>query len=266
MTHAHRAPGSFDAARYAEENSYRIDITDYSTIGLSLRCIDDRASGSEKKARDIAIPGGGLGLVMDALGAFTVLRRKGKHAVLSPQEAVAAVERAIGVVDFHTDDTHGKHHSSLCAGCGHAHGALTDPAMYLLTEGDAKYFFEFCLHDLAGRLRTRGLVPVVYRGEHAAKAVMVVEGTDIGLPSIGKTGDAVFVYHKSFHEILLTIVAHEIAPLLSGHTRGITERELEDSMHESARTRLGVTVARLAASLPRFLVTRTPSLSVSKLS
>ena len=62
----------FDAQRYVKENSYSLAIKDYSNIGLALLCIDDRSSDSEDRTRDIAIPGAGLGLVMDALGAFTL--------------------------------------------------------------------------------------------------------------------------------------------------------------------------------------------------
>ena len=254
----------FDAEQYVKENSYPLDFTDYSKIGLELRCIDDRASGSEDKERHIAIPGAGLGLVMDVLGAFTLLRRKGKHATLRPQEAVSLVEKTIGSILFHTDDHH-EGHGSLCAGCGHAHGALTEPTPYLLTEEDAKYFFEYCLIDLKDKLHVRGLKPVVYKGPHSAKAVMIVEGTDIGLSSIGRSGDAVFVYHKTFHELLLKLIAHEIAPLLSEHTQGISEQEIEESIQESARIRLGVTVKKLAAALPKFEVRRDQALFVKKL-
>lgn len=260
MNHPSAVP--FDAETYVKENKYRLAITDYSIIGKSLRCIDDRASNSEDRERDIAIPGAGLGLVMDVLGAFTLLRRKGKRAALSPQEAVIAVERAIGAIPFHTDDHH-EGHASLCAGCGHAHGALTDPASYLLTEEDARYFFEFCLSDLKDKLHSKGLAPVIYRGPHAAKAVMIVEGTDVGLPSVSKSGDAVFVYHKTFHEILLTLVANQIVSLLGENPQEVGERELEETIYESARIRLGVTVNKLAAALPKFKVEHTQSLTVS---
>jgi hypothetical protein len=254
---------TFDAEKYVTENAYLFSLKDYSTIGKELRCIDDRASNSDDRTCNVAIPGGGLGLVMDTLGAFTLLRRKGLHATLHPDEAVEVVEKAIGSVSFHTDD-HSEGHASLCAGCGHAHGALTDPVAYLLTEEDAKYFFEFCLHDLKNKLHEKGMKPTVYKGPHAAQAVMIAEGTEVGLPSVGKSGEAVFVYHKTFHQLLLTLIANGIAPLLKDHTKGISEEDFEKVLHESAEIRLGVTLKKLAVGLPRFLVAHGKNFSVTQ--
>jgi len=254
---------TFDAERYVRENSFELSVTDYGKAGALLRCIDDRASDSDDCERPVSIPGGGLGLVMDVLGAFTLLKRKGTHATLAPEEAIAAVERAIGCVLFHTDEKSVTNRGVACGGCGHCNGALTDPVKYLLSETDANFFLERGVADIKERLKSRGLKPAVYHGAHAAKAVITIEGTDIGLPSIGKSGEHVYVYHKDFHEKLLALIAHEIAPLLSAHTKGVSEKELVSALIESARVRLSVTVEKLAKQLPKFVVRKQPSLTVS---
>lgn len=256
---------SFDAKKYVEENSYPLVLPDKKDLGLALRCIDDRASDSDDRARGISIPGAGLGLVMDVLGAFTLLRRAGKHATLAPSEAIAAVERAIGAICFHTDDKSVKNRGLACGGCGHASGALADPLKYLLSEGDAEFFIEKGLGVIKDGLKSRGVKPAVYHGAHAASAVIIVEGTDVGLPSVGKSGERAFVYHQDLHEMLLQLVAAEIAPLLASHTKGIDEEALASALRESARMRLDVTLEKLAAGLPRFVVDKRESLLVNAL-
>ena len=255
----------FDAERYVKENNYPLVIKDYSNIGLVLRCIDDLSPDSEDRTRDIAIPGAGLGLVMDALGAFTLLRRRGKHATLMGEEAINAVERALGVILYHTDDKSAKNKGVLCGGCGHCNGALVDPVKYLLSGSDAKYFVEAGLEDIKGRLKLRGVKPVVYAGGHNARAVFIIESLEVGLPSVGKTEERVYVYHRLFHERFLSLIAHELAPLLSSHTQGVSEEELASMLIESARTRLEVTVNKLAATLPKYAIQNKPEVSVSKL-
>lgn len=257
---------SFDAKRYVEENNYPLSILDFSTIGLKVRCIDDRASDSQDRARDIALPGAGLGLVMDVLGAFTILRRKGKHATLAPQEAVEAVERTVGPILFHTDEKSVKNNGVLCGGCGHCNGALVDPVKYLLSGSDAKYFVEVGLADLEQKLKLRGVHPVAYTGGHGACAVFTIEDLEIGLPSVGKSGERAYVYHKNFHEMFLSLIAHELAPSLATHTQGVVEEELARSLIESARARLDVTILKLAGTLPKFSVQNKPSMLVTEIS
>lgn len=251
----------FNAESFVEENKYSIP-SDHSKIGLQLRCIDDRASNSLDRSRDIAIPGAGLGLVMDVLGAFTLLRRNGKHATLTPEEAIGAVERALCAVYFHTDEKSVKNKGVACGGCGHCNSALIDPVKYLISENDAKYFFEHGLSDIKERLKKWGVKPTVYTGSHNAHAVIVIESDNFGLPSVGKSGEQVYVYHKKFHELLLELIANELTSLLSSHSQGVSEKEFVDALHESARARLSVTLDKLASELPKFLVTNEQSISV----
>ena len=254
---------AFDPEKYVEGSSYEIYLANYKDIGLKLRCIDDRASNSDDRERPIAIPGGGLGLVMDALGAFTILRRKGKHASVEPEEVIAAVERAIGPITFHTDEKSVTNKGLICGGCGHCNGALADPVTYLLSESDAKYFIERGLSDLKEKLNACGEKPTVYVGAHAAKAVMIVEGEKRGLMSVGESGEQVYVYHKDFHELLLKSIARQLQPLMVKHSQDVSEKELATALLESARERLSVTMEKLAATLPRFVVSKKPNLTVT---
>lgn len=255
----------FDAEKYVRENWYPLALTDYSNIGLKLRCIDDRSSQTEGRGHDIAIPGGGLGLVMDALGALTLLKRNGKHVTASPQDVIEVVEYSIGPITFHTDEKSVKNRGVACGGCAHCSIALADPVAYLLSESDAQYFSEHGLLDLKEKLKLRGAKPAVYVGAHEAHAVITVCGTEVGLPSVGVTGEHVYVYHKDFHRLLLTLIAHELAALFGTHSKGISSDELEGTLHESAATRLGVTLKRLAVGLPQFVVCKKQTLSVAPL-
>jgi len=259
MSEAHTV---FDAEKYVRENSYPLHLEDHSTIGLKLRCIDDLSSHSTDKRYDIAIPGSGLGIVMDLLGGLALLRRKGKHVSLEPRKAIDIVEKALGAITFHTDEKSVKNRGIECGGCGHCNAALIDPQRYLLSESEAKYFLESGLADVKGRLKLRGVKPTVYSGLHNARAVITVMGEDIGLPSVGKSGECVYVYHKSFHELFLTLVAHELERSFHSHSQGVSDEELVDALHESARTRLSVTLEKLANDLPKFVVGDKQNISV----
>ncbi len=161
---------SFDADNFVRDNQYPLSFSGYSKIGLKLWCIDCRSSDSDDKKRNIAIPGSRLGLVMDTLGAFTLLRGKGKHATLAPKEAVKAVERSLGAVYFHTDVKCVKNRGAACGGCGHCNGALVEPVKYLFSESDAKYFIEKWLANIKQNLKTFGVKPSVYKGRHDARS------------------------------------------------------------------------------------------------
>lgn len=255
----------FDVEHYVRENGYDMEVADYSAIGLRLRCIDDRSSNSDDKKRDIALPGGGLGIVMDMLGALTLLRRKGKHVSLNPRDAIDFTEKTIGAITFHTDEKSVKNRGVACGGCGHCNGALVEPVKYLLSENDAKYFLDEGLAYLKDRLKLRGEKPTVYIGHHEASAVLIVAHQHLGLSSIGKSGERAYIYHKYFHEVLLSLLAHQFASELGGHAQGVGDKELEEAFLESARIRLSVTVQKLAADLPTYLVGSQSKTSVEQL-
>src|SRR5512146_193804 len=109
----------FDAQKYVDENASVQHVGFNEQVGKSIRCISDRASAAENKDHPIAIPGSGLGLVMDVLGAATLLRRGGTHVELGPEEVIGAVQRAISVINFHTDEKSVKNKGLPCGGCGH---------------------------------------------------------------------------------------------------------------------------------------------------
>ncbi len=257
---------TFDPSAYVRENSRPLSLTHKGPIGLRLRCIDDRASDSDDCDRPIAIPGGGLGLVMDVLGACTLLRRAGKHVSIEPKEAIALVERAIGSINFHTDEKSVQNHGVVCGGCGHCNGALVDPVKYLLSESDARFFMESGLAELKEKLKASGIKPTVYTGAHAAAGVMVVMGEDVDLPSVGVSGEHVYVYHQDLHQMILKLIAHELHRSLAHHSQRLSEQELETALVQSAQQRLAVTLEKLAKDLPQFLVHRKPELVVTTLS
>ncbi|HEY4499469.1 MAG TPA: hypothetical protein VJH94_05435, partial [Candidatus Paceibacterota bacterium] len=131
---------------------------------------------------------------------------------------------------------------------------------------DARYFIESGLIELKDYLKRRGEKPAVYIGHHSAQGVFVIEDSDVGLPSVGKDGEQVYVYHKYFHELLLSLVAHELVPLMASHSQGIDEGALCAALLESAHLRLSVTIGKLAAQLPKFTVSVKPIVSVKMIS
>lgn len=253
----------FNATKYVKDNSKPLNLPDHSRISLRLRCIDDRSSDSEDRERPISVPGGALGIVMDVLGACTLLRRAGKHVTVEPKQAVEAVSQAIGPILYHTDEKSVKNRGIECGGCGHCNGALTYPSKYLLTEDDAKYFVEEGLREIKEDLKKFGVKPTVYKGGHAASAVIIVNGQDIDLPSVGRDGERIYVYHKDYHSLLLKLVSHEMKLLLSEHTQGVSEKELDDALEESAKIRLNVTLEKLTVGLPRFAVSKKENVEVA---
>lgn len=253
---------AFDANAYVKKNSYPLTLTNHSNLGLKLRCIDDRATGEESSAYPIAIPGAGLGILMDAMGSCTLLRRSGKHVSFEPTELISLVERAIGPITFHTDEKSVKNKGVPCGGCGHCNGALMDPVKYLLSESDAKFFVESGLSEIKESLKAHGEKPIVYSGSHLAVAVITILGTDLGLSSVSSTGEHVYVYHKEFHELLLTLIAHEFAALVTKHSQGVSVQEFETALKESAQIRLSVTLEKLARDLPKFVASKKPSLVI----
>ena len=254
-----------DAEKYVQDNAYRIDLENYEPIGAELRCIDDRASNSDDRNRHVAIPGGGLGLVMDAMGGLTLLRRNGRNVLIDNHEIIKAVEKVVGVIFFHTDRKSLENKGLACGGCGHLNGALSNPSAYLITDSDSKFFIENVLPYVENKLKEKKVEPTVYEGKHDAGAVFVVDSLDIGLPSVSKSGERAYIYHRGFHQKMLKKIADEIFTLLSVGSMKINKDEIESFLLKAAADRLSVTIEKLAHNLPKYAVSKKIQICVEQI-
>jgi hypothetical protein len=200
-----------------------------------MSCIDDRKTDNEARIR---IPGAGLGVLMDTLGA---------GLNLTPEQVTSAVEKALGgKISYHTDKAH-EGDELKYAGCGHCAGALKDPQKYLLNDESLSYLNTNYLPQLDEKSGT----PEVYEGSHNAKGVMVVDGP---ITMTSSSDDMVYVYHPTMHRKAIDQIAKEIAEL-----HELNANDVAEAIWKSAQERLGHTVHHLADGLPQFKVTKSES-------
>jgi hypothetical protein len=200
-----------------------------------LSCIDDRKTDGDPKIR---IPGAGLGILMDTFGA---------KLNLSPEQILAAVEKALGgKLSYHTDKAH-EGDALKCAGCGHCAGALAKPDDYLLTPEAVAFLQEKFLPDLDKAC----VPPEVYEGKHNAKGVIILSDTTTLTSS---PDEMVYSYHPGLHRKAIDQIAAEIAQL-----HELNAQEVAEAIWASAQERLGHTVHHLADGLPQFKVSQTES-------
>lgn len=223
-----------EAIEFAKKNVIPLPeaMTTKPLQAVMMACIDDRKNDGDAKIR---IPGAGLGILMDTLGA---------KLSLTPEQVLSAVEKALGgKLSYHTDKSH-EHDPLKCAGCGHCAGALGKPDEYLLTPEALAFLNEKYLPTLDQSC----VAPEVYEGSHGAKGVMIVDGP-ITLTSDKDT--MVYVYHPELHKMAIEQIAGEIAELYE-----LNGREVADAIWASAQERLGHTVHHLADGLPQFKVSK----------
>ena len=232
------------AQEFVGKNAYRI-IREGNKF--SLRCIDDREHrtvGSDLP--DHAVPGAGLGLVMDVIAAVEYARRE--HGMVLPvteRMIVEAAESIIGdKVNYHTaSDLHGADTSLPCAGCGYAAASFKDP--------EGQYFAP----DMLAFLREHGFSafddkPVVYDGGHAAHAVFLIMNDEIGLPAKGIDGGQAYIVHASVRNNLLEMIASAVAPT----EEVLSRQEWLRMVNTVATIRANKVLETLAAGLPFYVV------------
>jgi hypothetical protein len=224
-----------EAAAFVEKNIKKLpqNMTEGLITADMISCIDDRKTDGEPKIR---IPGAGLGLLMDTLGA---------HLEISNEDLATAVEQALGgKLSYHTDKNH-EGDPLKCAGCGHCAGALSKPGEYLLTPEAVAFLQKKYLPQLDKKC----IAPEVYPGDHGANGVLILKGP-ISITSEGD--ELVYVYHPDFHKLAIEQIARKISDMHPDLDADIVAAAIWDSAQE----RLGHTVHHLAEHLPKFEVTQ----------
>jgi hypothetical protein len=236
------------------EDSYRIEQSDLS----SIRCIDDREernTTSEDPLPDYAIPGGGLGIAMDVMTAMYDLADG--HALPGPDinTLFSTIEKALGgSITYHTDTIHDS--DLACAGCGYCGGACEHPEDNFLPEKVAEFVKAEGMKRCTETLKKNNIPIPKYEGPHVAKAVMIVRGDDIGLPSTSSSGEHAYVYHVDVRDELLKKVAEATLPLArkavpAGALKADTWLRL---ITAAADKHLGAALEKLAKGLPQYIV------------
>ena len=252
---------NFDAEKFIGAEAYDLpgDETEIAARLRDLRCVDGRETrrpdgrGNERLP-STAFPGAGLGFFMDVVGGLRELEKFSRHSPeLTMKEVLSVVEEVIGPLSLHTDEHNDKSEGSLmCAGCGYCSFALAEPETFSLREADAHFVRDRLMPDLS----RRGTLPTVLKGNHLERGILVVDGDDIGLPSVSSEGVSSFVYHRGLHEKALNKVAEILMERFPERFIGVTASELGSIFMETARRKVELALERLAAGKPRFLVYR----------
>ncbi len=229
---------------FIKENFYELPSNvDYGEV--IIECIDDR-SLVERGDIAIRIPGSRLGVLMSAFGAMKILAERGYEIKASSDEIVDAVKDVLKTLDYHTDTSH--EDEDLCyAGCGHCAGGFNHPEQYLLTEEDLSVIKNELENSTESKV-------VVYDGPHNAKGVVIIDDEHIAIPSRGQNGDQYYVYNKSHHMIIMTLIAEAFVGRIKFFNENISLQEVASAFRESAERRLGPTVEHLASHLPKYVV------------
>ncbi|GEM_PF-2266929 len=239
-----------DAREFVQANHFAIEAIPEANQPWNLRCVDDRENRThENGLPDIAIPGAGLGLVMDAFAGLNLLEKeKGVTIHIDAKRIVEVVEGVVGEISFHTDEDNIREDNPLiCAGCGHCAGAIKDPEAYLLTDSA----IHFLKGSLLPRLTEQGEKPTVYKGAHGAKAFFIIDAEDVGLPA--QSGDSqAYVYNRALHEKAIREIGKR---LYSGlYVERVSEDEFVEIFLRATEKRVGETVFRLARTLPKYRI------------
>lgn len=238
-----------DVIDFIKRNRY--DIGQRPVYAVSKGCIDDREHRQKGFLPDVALPGAGLGVVITALGSLDLFRKShgisGDHDI---SELIEDLERAIGTVTYHSDDGDHGENSMLCAGCGHAKGALTKLDTYGIHEDDARFILENYLHNL----NARGVSPDLYSGSHNAVAVVVIDDTTTGLPAQDGSGLQVYRYHRSWHKKILNDVCDHTYSFMKRLFPNLSVEDYRKCLNDVAEKQLQVTVDHLAKGKPMVIV------------
>jgi hypothetical protein len=213
------------------------------------RCVDGRYDGLEDFPA-IAKPGGDAGDVMTAFGALNAMNLE-----LDNEKVLEAVIEAVGGNEnfrFHTDD-HAEHdHAGAGMGCGHLKRAALEPDDYGLKQKQIDFIVKQLPH-----LIESGAHQEVLHGDHAEKAVVVVDSEGYGLKPLLQTEgglEETFVYQKTLHQAQLDVLARKLQERLAEAGIPIEETEIRTSMDAAFAKQLGATLQRLAKGLPIYTV------------
>lgn len=238
------------AKEFVAQNAYKfpeevIKQFESGEFPFTLECIDDRRGG-EQGELVLAIPGAGLGVVMDVLGGVKTLEdQTGGEFKITPLQVYEAVRNVLGTVSYHTDQANVDNNNPLsCAGCGHCAGALKSPEKYLQTEEAV----DFISNKILPELKESQILPSVYLGEHDASLVVIIDNLIDGIKSKGE-GVQAYVYNKAWHEKILEAISKNLTEGSS-----LSSDEIFTALKEAKDVRLGHTVHHLADDKPKFLV------------
>lgn len=238
------------AKEFVAQNTYKfpeeiIKQFESGEFPFKLECIDDRRGG-EQGELVLAIPGAGLGVVMDVLGGVKILNdQTAGEFKLTPEEAYTSVQNVLGTVSYHTDQANVDNHNPLfCAGCGHCAGALKNPGDYLQTEEAVDFVGNKLLLDL----KQSGVLPSVYPGAHDASLVVIVDNLTDGITSKGEETQA-YVYNKAWHEKILETISKKLA-----EGQSVSSDEIFSALREAKDVRLNHTIEHLAKNHPKFVL------------
>jgi len=198
-----------EAQDYVAKNHFEIpkDLIRYPSIPPAdfLRCIDDREHRKGEELPLIAIPGGGLGLVIAVFRAIHQLEEKKKRtfSLIEPQQIVDRIEHLIGIPHFHSDENHDGD-ILPCAGCGHCAGAINVNDL-------SAQSVAFLKDSYIPGLVKRGIRPTVYQGEHAASAVFIIKDFHTGLTPYSKgNGPRAYVLNKEWYKYIVSQMCDEL--------------------------------------------------------
>jgi hypothetical protein len=255
MNTRERSP-MFNGLEYVTTNAYQIP-GGILPSGALVRCIDDREERKGELLPPFAVPGAGLGIVMDVMAAAyqAANQLEGiKGMGLDPKELFKTCRTALGgMAVFHTDTVHGTEYA--CAGCGYCAASLNQPEGNFFSGSAAEFLKWHALEQCQEDMRAKAIDVPTYEGDHVAKAVMVIDALDIGLPSTGVSGDHVYVYHPKARNELLTEVARAVYAQVSKIVPSLDREAWLDLVIGLAQERLTKVMQKLKADkLPMFKV------------
>lgn len=215
-----------------------------------LECMDDRQSRAEGNADSAKYPGGGMGVAATTLAALNTL---GAHQGIAFNPVMHFLERELKGMSFHSDH-HNAHDPFPAAGCGHVNGVLTNEAYGVGAYREA-------LKGYADRLSTRedrpekGVTGYSYSGDHAARAVILIEdrmpGRYLSLPG-RDTGGQAFIINDSLNQRILRTLAARMYRAFAPEFKAldISPKMLANKLIATYRTQLTTSLRKLGNGLP----------------
>lgn len=210
-------------------------------------CIDGRY---HEVRRPLRRPGANAGEVLDAIRALREL-----IATFEPIACWDAVVKSVGGekhFHWHSDTNTG----CVYSGCGHVLSTTRSPRDYGLEPGDTQFLCRK-LHELWAR----GTNPLRLQGQHREHAVFMVESNTHAMFSQA-CGAHFFVFHRTLNGRRLDEIAGHLHPRIK-ENHGITQAQVAQALKRAANANLHMTLAKVAANLPRFRVNIGPSGSIN---
>lgn len=209
------------------------------------RCIDGRYTPSPSLPA-FAAPGGTAGYFMITYATLRKLGcRIGSDVI---KEIITHNDGGAEKTGLHTDEHDHTEYFGTCAGCGHFVSAFKKPDDYGLTVEDAKLIS----FDL-GSLTWRGAREVVLEGNHAEKAILILNSENYSLynqATVNGKFVEVFVLQNTYH----THKLHDIARQLASLAPHIDFETFKTNLETVAAMQAEQTLARIAKGLPVFMV------------